>query len=145
MAPEQPAASRKWTRRRHDAVLIVAGLIVLGLGMLTVRDGTVSDGEEAAFHAINDLPELLYPLLWPFQQLGVLVVGPIAALVAAVLRRYRLALLLIVATVAKLVIERLVKAKVHGCDPGTSIESDIHRRGDVSTSGRASCPGTQCW
>jgi len=141
MAPEQPAASPGFTRRRHDAVLIVAGLAVLGLGMLTVRDGTVSDGEEATFHAINDLPELLYPILWPFQQLGALVIGPIAALIALVLRRYRLALLLLAATVLKLVTERLVKAQVSRQRPDTSIEADIHRRGDVSPSGESFVSG----
>ena len=59
--------------------------------MLAVRDGTVSGVEEAVFRAINDLPEALYPVLWPFQQLGALVVGPIVALVAALLRHFRLA------------------------------------------------------
>ena len=70
---------------------------------------------------INGLPGALYPVLWPFQQLGVLVVGPIAALVAACFRRFRLALLLLVATVAKLVLERVVKAIVTRARPATSI------------------------
>ena len=43
------------------------------------------------FQAVNDLPEWLYRVAWPFQQLGALVLGPVVAVVALVLRRYRLA------------------------------------------------------
>ena len=62
----------------------IGGLIVLGIGMLAVRNGTVTGFEESVFRAINDLPSALYPVLWPFQQLGVLVVGPIVAIAALV-------------------------------------------------------------
>jgi undecaprenyl-diphosphatase len=141
MASEQEQATRRRARRRVDAVLIVPGLLVLGLGMLVVRDGTVSDGEEAVFHAINDLPEFLYPVLWPFQQLGALVIGPIVAVIAMVFRRFRLALVLLLATALKLVTERVVKAQVTRRRPETSIEADIHRRGDVSTSGESFVSG----
>ena len=50
--------------------------------MLIVRDGTVPAVEESAFRAVNDLPGWLYPVVWPFQQLGALVLGPIVAVVA---------------------------------------------------------------
>jgi undecaprenyl-diphosphatase len=122
-------------------VLVVVGLVVLGAGMVAVGDGTVSDGEEAVFHAINDLPDVLYPVLWPFQQLGVLVVGPIAAVVALLFRRYHLAVALLLATALKLVSERMVKAHVTRLRPETSIEADIHRRGDVNTSGESFVSG----
>ena len=74
----------EYVRRRSDVVAIAIGLVVLGAGMIAVRDGAVSGVEKAVFEAINDLPQALYPVLWPFQQLGVLVVGPIVALVAAI-------------------------------------------------------------
>ena len=77
--------------------------------MVAVRNGAVSDVEKEVFRAINDLPGAFYPVLWPFQQLGVLVVGPIVALVAALFRRFRLAAAILFATVAKLVLERVVK------------------------------------
>ena len=80
-------------------------------------------------------------MLWPFQQLGVLVVGPIAALVAACFRRFRLALLLLVATVAKLVLERAVKAVVTRRRPATSIGPDVELRGDVSRFGESFVSG----
>ena len=83
----------------------------------------------------------LHPVLWPFQQLGVVVWGPVLALVAAVTRRYRLAVALVGATVAKLVLERAVKAIVTRERPGTSIGSDAELRGDVSSAGESFVSG----
>ena len=87
------------------------------------------------------MPEFLYPLLWPFQQLGALVVGPIVAVVALVLRRYWLALAAVIVTVAKLVSERAVKALVSRQRPFTSIGPDIEVRGDVSLVGESFVSG----
>ena len=127
--------------RQTDVTFIVVGLAVLVVGAFVVRDGSVSDAEETVFNAVNDLPDALEPVLWPFQQLGALVVGPIVAIVALVLRRYRLAIAAILATVAKLVLERVVKATVSRERPGTSIGSDINARGDVSLSGESFVSG----
>ena len=80
---------RRIARRTSSA--IVAGLAVVALGMVAVRNGTVSGVEEAWFRAANDLPGWLYPAVWPFQQLGALLLGPVVALVALLLRQYRLA------------------------------------------------------
>ena len=96
------ATGTEYVRRRSDVVAIAVGLVVLGAGMLAVRDGAVSGSRRRSSTPINDLPQALYPVLWPFQQLGVLVVGPIVALVAAILRQFRLAAAILVATVAKL-------------------------------------------
>ena len=136
-----PDIGTRWVRRRSDAVTIVAGLAVLALGMVVVRDGSVPAVEEDAFRAINDLPGALYPVLWPFQQLGALLVGPAAALVAAVCRRWRLAGAMLLATAAKLGSERVVKAIVTRRRPGTSIGLDIHLRGDVSIGGESFVSG----
>jgi membrane-associated phospholipid phosphatase len=127
--------------RRDDLAVIVVGLAVLVAGGLVARNGEVPGWEEAVFRAINDLPGALYPLLWPFQQLGVLVVGPILAVIALVMRRYWLAAGLLAATVAKLVTERAVKAVVTRERPATSIGPDIHTRGDVSLSGESFVSG----
>jgi membrane-associated phospholipid phosphatase len=128
-------------RRRSDLVAVVVGLAVLGLGMLVVRDGTVPSVERSVFRAVNDLPQALYPVLWPFQQLGALLVGPVVALVALALRRYRLALAALLATVGKLALERLVKAAVSRQRPGTSVGDDVHLRGDVSRVGESFVSG----
>ena len=114
---------------------------MLALGAFIVRDATVPRWEEELFHAVNDLPEALYPVLWPFQQLGALVVGPIVAVVALALRRYRLAVAALLVTVAKLVSERAVKAMVTRERPFTSLGPDIEVRGDVSLSGESFVSG----
>jgi len=131
----------RWVRRRSDAVTVAAGLAVIALGMVVVRHGSVSEVEESVFRAVNDLPGALYPVLWPFQQLGALLVGPAAAVVAALFRRFRLAGAMLLATAAKLGSERVVKAIVTRRRPGTSIGLDIHLRGDVSVGGESFVSG----
>jgi undecaprenyl-diphosphatase len=132
---------RRWARRRQDAIGLGVGLLILAVGMVIVRHGTVSGLEEAVFRRVNDLPAGLYPILWPFQQLGAVLVGPIVALIAALLRKFRLAIAVLVATVAKLVLERVVKAIVTRQRPGTSIGTDIHLRGKVSLHGESFVSG----
>jgi undecaprenyl-diphosphatase len=134
-------AGTGWVRRRSDAVAASAGLVVLALGMVAVRHGEVSGPEEGVFRAVNDLPGALYPLLWPFQQAGAVLVGPVVALVAAGFRKFRLAVMLLVATAAKLGLERVVKAMVSRRRPGTSIGTDIHLRGDVNIGGESFVSG----
>jgi membrane-associated phospholipid phosphatase len=130
-----------WVRRRNDALSASAGLVVLILGMIVVRDSSVPGLEEDAFRVVNDLPGALYPVLWPFQQLGALLVGPAVAIGAAIARRFRLALMVLLATLGKLALERAVKATVTRRRPGTSIGPDIHLRGDVSTAGESFVTG----
>jgi undecaprenyl-diphosphatase len=135
------APARAWERRVSDALVAAAGLVVLAAGLIAVRDGTVPGWERSTFEAINGLPGWLYPALWPFQQLGVVIWGPVLAVVAAITRRYRLALALLGATVAKLVLERGVKALVTRERPGTSIGDDAELRGDVSAGGESFVSG----
>ncbi len=135
MSPFSPS------RRASDTTAIVAGLVVVAIGMVIVRHGTVPGWERSIFHTVNDLPAWLYRPLWPFQQLGALAVGPVVAIVAALLRRYRLAICVLVATVAKLVLERAVKVFVSRQRPGTSIGHNVHLRGDVSASGESFVSG----
>jgi membrane-associated phospholipid phosphatase len=130
-----------YERRRGDAIAAGAGLVVVLLGMVAVRNGSVSGPEEAAFSSLNDLPGALYPLAWPFQQLGALVFAPVVAIVALVLRRYRLAAAVLVAMLGKLALERIVKAIVSRQRPGTSIGLDIETRGDVSIRGESFVSG----
>jgi len=124
-----------FVRRPADAVTAAIGFLVLAGAMIVVRNASVSGIERSAFRAVNDLPGALYPVLWPFQQLGAVLVGPLAAAIALVLRHVRLAIALLLATAAKLGLERVVKEIVSRPRPGTSIGADIHARGAVSLHG----------
>jgi membrane-associated phospholipid phosphatase len=142
MSLQEPSMSHvaPW-RRPLAAPAIAFGVVVLAIGMVVVRNGNVPAWERSIFHAINDLPNVLYRPLWPFQQLGALAVGPVVAIVAAILRRFRLAIAVLIATVAKLASERVVKSMVSRQRPGTSIGPDVHLRGDVTATGESFVSG----
>ena len=127
---------------RERSYVVVGGLAILAIGMLIVRNGDVPDPEEWLFRRINDLPGFLYPLLWPLQQLGALVVGPIVAIVALVLRRYRLAAALLIVTAAKLASERVVKAPSPASARGPRSAATSRHAATSASPVRASCPAT---
>jgi membrane-associated phospholipid phosphatase len=117
--------------------LLVAtgGLLLLVLCALIASNGTVGDVERSVFHAINDLPGWLYPVLWPFQQFGNLLIALIVGiLVALLLRQWWVAVAVAVAVVLKLLCEQAVKEVVQRSRPGTTI-GDLTMRGDVSAHG----------
>ncbi len=125
--------SERFARRSLD---VVAGL--LGLGLLVVcgliaRDGTVSGPERDVFVAINHLPDTLSPLMQAAQFMGVLAIAPLLALGALILRRWRLALAIAVATVGKLLAERAVWEVVQRDRPGTTEPDAIVRAGTPTT------------
>jgi membrane-associated phospholipid phosphatase len=129
-------------RRPVDVVFVTAGLAVLLAGMAFVGDdGWLPSWEVDLFRAINDLPGGLYPVLWPIQQLGAFVAGPIVALIAWLAGRRRLALAALFATVAKMTLERVVKAIVSRQRPATSIGPDIETRGAIRLTGESFVSG----
>ncbi|MEO8422496.1 MAG: hypothetical protein ABI595_01135 [Actinomycetota bacterium] len=111
---------RAFERRRVDGVAGLAGLVVLVVCGIVVRDGTVGTLERSVFEAINGLPEVLEPPMRLAQLLGVLVVGPIVAIVALVRRRWRLALAALLVTLGKLAAERIVWNVVSRQRPGVT-------------------------
>lgn len=128
---------------RRESELFVAGgaLAVLTTSLVIVRDGAIPEWERELFGAVNGLPEWIYPILWPFQQVGALVAGPLLAVIALGLRRRRLAVAAVAITVGKLVAERLVKAMVSRSRPYTSIGPEIEVRGDVERHGESFVSG----
>jgi membrane-associated phospholipid phosphatase len=127
-------------RRRLDAIVALAGLGVVATCGFVVRDGTVGQAELAVFRAVNELPEVLSGPMRGVQLLGVLAVGPVAAAVAAGLRRWRLALACILVTAEKLLAERIVWQLVTRSRPGTTIPDAIVR-GDTPTAGASFVSG----
>jgi len=127
-------------RRALDAYAALGGLGLLALCALVARDGTVDPPELTVFHAINQLPGSLSGPMQAAQFLGVLAVGPIAAVVAAILRRWRLALAFLLVTAGKLIAERIVWQLVVRSRPGTTV-SDAVVRGSTPNGGASFVSG----
>jgi membrane-associated phospholipid phosphatase len=130
----------RYARRWRDAWVGLAGLVVFGLAAWGASNGRVGSWERAVFRAINGWPDWLYGPMVALQYLGVLVVGPILAVVAAALRRWRLSVAAAAATALKLVTERLVKLAVQRQRPGVVIPRAI-LRGNVPSRGLAFVSG----
>ena len=82
-----PGGLRSWT----DLALTAAGAVLLVLAALPVERARVGAAETAVFRVLNDTTVLPFWLVWPVMQLGNLLVVPAAAVLAAGLRRWRLA------------------------------------------------------
>lgn len=122
------------SRRPGDTAAALAGLGLLVVCGLAVRDGTVGPVEVRIFRAINGLPDALSPPMRGAQLLGILAVGPLVAVSALLLRRWRLAIAALLVTAGKLVAERTVWHFVERSRPGTTI-SDAIVRGDTPATG----------
>jgi len=128
------AAPRTYVRRKDDVAAVIVGGGILVLCMLGARNGTVGTVEARVFHAINGLPNALSPVMTKAQLLGVIAVGPLVAIVAAIFRRWRLALAAVIITAAKLLSEREVWKIVQRDRPAITIPDAIVR-GDTATTG----------
>jgi membrane-associated phospholipid phosphatase len=120
-------------RRRRDGVQAVVGLAVFGACALVARSGTVGAAERRVFEAINGLPGAFEPVAVAVQFLGVLVVGPLVALVALVARRPRLAIAALAVTALKLLAERTVWRYIERARPGETVPEAIVRGGTAAT------------
>ncbi len=121
--------------RAGHLLIALGGLVTVTICALIVRDGTVGSAERDVFHAINDLPDWMYRVLWPFQQFGNLVVALVVGLAVALwLRRWWVAVAVVAAVALKLLFEKTVKEIVQRSRPGSTI-GDLTMRGDVSAHG----------
>jgi undecaprenyl-diphosphatase len=113
---------RRYQRRpREDTAALVVGVVVLVICSLVAADG-VPEWEADVFHAINDLPDWLRPLAWVVQLAGMMGIPFILAAVALFLRRWRLALALLLLTPIKLFLEHeLVKTLIERQRPAITI------------------------
>jgi len=99
-------------RHAGDAVRLVAAVAILVLSAELVDRNRIQVLEVDAFRLVNDLPSVLYPLLWVVMQLGNVAMVPVLAGAAALTRRYRLAVNLAVAGFGCWALARLVKELV---------------------------------
>lgn len=117
------------------------GLVLLGGAVAGARGPVIRPAEQRAFHAVNGLPNWLYPVLWAPMQLGNLVVGTLVGLaVAWWAGDLGLGLAVIAAMALKLVAERWLRREMSPYlavrqRPGTSQTDAILRGADVPSSG----------
>jgi len=132
-----------------DAVAI--GLTAFGLAILAgsiagASRGTIPSAEQRVFGAVNGLPNWLYRVLWLPMQLGNLVVGTVAGLVAAAAyRSWPMAAAVMAAMMLKLVVERVVRSRMAGfsavrqrpavSEPGAILRGDVPEAGASFPSG----------
>jgi membrane-associated phospholipid phosphatase len=113
---------------RDAAVLIIGAVLLVGCAAM-IDPHRVADAEAAVFRAINDRTLVPLVVVWPIMQLGNFLVIPVAALAAAVARKWLLALgLLTGGLTAYLLAAKVVRRIVVRGRPG-SLLPDVHLRG----------------
>ena len=127
--------SQPFVRRRLDAAVAAAGLVLFGSCALVADTHRVPAPERAVFSWINGLPDSLTFAAHSLQFLGVLAVGPIVAVIALAARRPRLAAAALIVTVLKLLAERLVWRVIQRERPGVTEQPDVAIRSGTPTTG----------
>lgn len=118
------------------------GAAVFALSTRLAAQDDARGVESSVFHAVNGLPDWLYPVLWGPMQLGNLVVGAVVALLVALVgRRPKVAVAVLAAVGLKLVVERVIRDRLAGelldrQRPGTSQIGAV-LRGDVPDEGHS--------
>lgn len=111
-AMARPAAAPTETPLVGRSMLLLATVAASSIFVLTtfaVRGSDPPQWELSLFRTINDLPDWLYVVIWPFMQYGVFVTIPIVSAYAWWRRRRRLAGLLLVSGVSIYLLAKVVK------------------------------------
>jgi undecaprenyl-diphosphatase len=120
----------RYVRGWADLAALLAGAALLVLAALPVHADSVSAAEVTVFRWVNGVP-LSLAVVWPVMQLGNLFAAPVAALVAAAFRRWRLAAELLLAGAGVWLLAKQVKRVVERGRPGALL-TDVHLRGAPS-------------
>jgi membrane-associated phospholipid phosphatase len=119
------------TRGWLDVALVAVGAAMLVLAALPVDADRVPDAEAAVFRALNGTTVLPFVLVWPVMQLGNVLVVPVSAGVAAVLRLWRLAAALLLAGTATYLLAKVVKGIVPRGRPDGLLDEVVIRGADA--------------
>jgi undecaprenyl-diphosphatase len=82
--------------------------VVLVATMLAAR-AELASLEVAIFRAVNELPQGLHAMVWPFMQYGTFITIPALAVIALLFRRFRLALTMALAGIGVYLVALVVK------------------------------------
>jgi membrane-associated phospholipid phosphatase len=132
----------RYVRRGRDAVTATAATAVTALCSWAVSSGEVGPAETAVFRWVNGWPDALEGPLWVVQLGGVIAMPLLVAVPALLLRRWRLALALVLLVPLKLLVHgEVIKGLVQRGRPGSTIPDavlrDVPSAGDAYPSGHA--------
>ena len=116
----QPSDERALAQARWNLLVLCAAVVVLLVTMLVART-ELATLEVSIFRAVNDLPQGLYPVVWPFMQYGTFITIPALTVIALVFRRFRLALAIALAGVGVYLLALVVKGVVDRGRPAALI------------------------
>jgi undecaprenyl-diphosphatase len=113
----QPSDEPALAQAGWNLVVLGTAVVVLLATMLVAR-AELATLEASIFRAVNDLPQGLYTVVWPFMQYGTFITIPALALIALLFRRFRLALAIALAGIGVYLVALVVKGVVDRGRPG---------------------------
>jgi glycosyltransferase 2 family protein len=116
-AAHRPHTEAASGRDMWDLVVPCVSLVVLVVSLLVAR-ADLTSAEVQIFRAVNELPQSLNALVWPFMQYGTFVTIPALAVLALLFRRLRLSLAILLAGVGVYLLALVVKQIVERGRPG---------------------------
>jgi undecaprenyl-diphosphatase len=125
--PHDEAPRRHPEVQRHpvDLVRVLLGLSIFGIGFLIAQRGQLSVFERDLFRVVNDLPEIVFPVVWAVMQLGNVLAVPVVAGAAAVAGRLRMARDLLVSGLLAYFAADVVKSVVGRERPAGLIDANL--------------------
>ena len=115
-ASTETSASGAASRRRDLVVLCVAVIVLVVTSLAASVE--LTSAEVGTFRAVNELPDELNSLVWPFMQYGTFITIPFLAVVALAFRRFRLAIAILLAGAGVYLLALLTKQLVERGRPG---------------------------
>jgi undecaprenyl-diphosphatase len=104
---DEPAlAQARWN------LVVLCSAVVVHLATMLVARAELATLEASIFRAINDLPQGLHTVVWPFMQYGTFITIPTLAVIALLFRRFRLAFAIALAGVGVYLVALVVKGVV---------------------------------
>ena len=105
-----------------NLIVLCVAIVVLATTVLVARQ-ELAALEVRIFRAVNELPQGLRTVVWPFMQYGTFITIPALAVVALLFRRFRLALAFVLAGVGVYLVALVVKDFVERGRPAALITS----------------------
>ncbi len=123
--PQRPRPAPRVQRHPVDLVRVALGLALFGLGFLIAQRGELPVLEHDLFRIVNNLPEIVFPIVWAVMQLGNVVAVPVVAAVAALTGRFRMARDMLVSGLLAYLAADLVKSVVGRERPAGLVDANL--------------------